>query len=528
MASSSSKPTGVHYALVVFVLISIVCGLGWLLAYKGANSISDLRRERDAAKVEAEKQAKLANDYFDKVKTLKEKTGATFEEWGSDQNQNSVLGDIHFHMTKYGAGVTDQKYNALIVKQFSLLQETIKERDRLKDELAEEIAKFRQKESEINAALLAEKTARDKGDKEKNDADTKHKELELKQDQSIAEYRKAITVAEQELEEVKESSDKRIKELTGRVTSLSSLNKQIRDELDQAKRFGFDVPDGVIRWIDPVGRKVWVSLGEADGLKPRTTFSVYKKSHSGVGRGTAKGAVGGEDIKGAIEITRVLEANLSEARILDEDIYHPMAKGDPIYSPLWSPARGEAFSIVGIIDLDGDGKDDRDIFKEIVATAGGIIDNDVDEKGVLRVNGKIPEDGKPRVTEKTKFLVIGKILETPDAANPDDITVFKKINDIRKDLEDAARERGVRVVSLSDFLTYIGFKAHRRLFVPGSDVPWNLKSGAASGSVGEAMGSSRRSSGGSTSGAYSGDKMQKSKNSSSNAATPKVFRAGGK
>ena len=52
MASSSSKPTGVHYALVVFVLISIVCGLGWLLAYKGANSISELERQSRGRKEE--------------------------------------------------------------------------------------------------------------------------------------------------------------------------------------------------------------------------------------------------------------------------------------------------------------------------------------------------------------------------------------------------------------------------------------------------------------------------------------------
>ena len=30
--ASSSKPTGVHYALVFFVLLSIVSGVGWLLA----------------------------------------------------------------------------------------------------------------------------------------------------------------------------------------------------------------------------------------------------------------------------------------------------------------------------------------------------------------------------------------------------------------------------------------------------------------------------------------------------------------
>lgn len=47
--AASSKPTGVHVALIIFVLISIACGVGWLLAYKGAGSISDLRKERDDA-----------------------------------------------------------------------------------------------------------------------------------------------------------------------------------------------------------------------------------------------------------------------------------------------------------------------------------------------------------------------------------------------------------------------------------------------------------------------------------------------
>jgi hypothetical protein len=43
--AASSKPTVVHFAIVVLVLISVVCGIGWLLVYKGANSIEDLRRE---------------------------------------------------------------------------------------------------------------------------------------------------------------------------------------------------------------------------------------------------------------------------------------------------------------------------------------------------------------------------------------------------------------------------------------------------------------------------------------------------
>ena len=74
--AASSKPTGVHYALVVFVLISIVCGLGWLLAYKGANSLSDLRREADAAKEKAATAEKTYTQKYDELKRVKEKLGA--------------------------------------------------------------------------------------------------------------------------------------------------------------------------------------------------------------------------------------------------------------------------------------------------------------------------------------------------------------------------------------------------------------------------------------------------------------------
>lgn len=40
-----AKPTAVHYALVFFALLSIINGMGWLLAFKGRDSIPDLRRQ---------------------------------------------------------------------------------------------------------------------------------------------------------------------------------------------------------------------------------------------------------------------------------------------------------------------------------------------------------------------------------------------------------------------------------------------------------------------------------------------------
>jgi hypothetical protein len=232
-----------------------------------------------------------------------------------------------------------------------------------------------------------------------------------------------------------------------------------------------------IRWIDPVSRKVWISLGEADGVKPRTTFNVYKKVHSGVGRGTVGPDFTDEGIKGSIEVTRVTEAHLSEGRIVNEDIRNPIAKGDPIYSPLWKAGHDEAYSVIGTIDLDGDGTDDRDLFGEIIRTAGATIDNDVDSQGVLRVNGQIPDDGQPRLSERTKFLIIAKIPEITETTDAEEKARLLKIAELRKTLEEAARERGVPIVSLSDFLKYVGYKSQPRLIGPEGDFPYDPKSG---------------------------------------------------
>jgi hypothetical protein len=141
---------------------------------------------------------------------------------------------------------------------------------------------------------------------------------------------------------------------------------------------------------------------------------------------------------------------------------------------IWRAGRGEAFSIIGIMDLDGDGKDNRDQLKRILAATGAWIDNEVDDKGILRVNGKF--DDTPRFADKTKFVVVGKIPDIADTDDDSEAAAIQELIRLRKVIFEMARERGIRIVSLSDFLKYIGYKSDRRLFVPGSDVPHRLKS----------------------------------------------------
>lgn len=294
-------------------------------------------------------------------------------------------------------------------------------------------------------------------------------------DKQLADLRKSNSDVQSELDEYKRLVEKQIKEKDARIVGLYYMNKQLAAELDKKPHKNSEVPDGQIRWIDPVGKKAWISLGQADGVKPRTTFSVHKKQHSGVGRGTVKPGFTDEGIKGSIEVTRVMEAHLSEARIVTEDIRNPMAKGDPIYSPMWRAGHDEAYSVIGTIDLDGDGMDDRDLFREIVRTAGASIDNEVDSQGVLRVNDQVPDDGRPRLSNRTKFLIIARIPEITETTDADEKARLLIIFELRKTLQEAAREQGVRVVSLADFLKYVGYQSQPRLIMPGSDFPYNLK-----------------------------------------------------
>jgi hypothetical protein len=475
--ASSSKPTGVHYALVFFVLLSIVCGVGWLLAHKGSGSIGELKTANANLTKKANDSDSALKSALDQIEQIKKLLGAKYADVGADtSNPNTVLGDMFDHIQKFSNGSPQPTYNDTLVKQAEALRDVTTHRDKLNEQLQTELATFLQAKEELNAKLGAEKAARELADTDKTKADNTHSEELKTKELGLAELRNQVAKTQQEYDEYKASTTASIKQLETRVQNLLAINRKVGDELEQKTRVTFEVADGTIEWIDSVTRRVYINLGSVDGLRARTTFSVYRKNNSGVGRGSRPGSTGPEDVKGAIEVTRITGPHSAEAKILDEDLYHPIGKGDPIYSPLWSSGRGESFAFIGIADLDGDGKSDRDILHEVVATAGGTIDNEVDDKGNLWVNGKLSDDKKPKLTEKTKFLVKGALPE-PGAGPTDneENSISIEITKLNKEMDQQARERGIRVVSLSDFLSFIGYKSQRRLFVPGDDGKYTLK-----------------------------------------------------
>jgi hypothetical protein len=141
------------------------------------------------------------------------------------------------------------------------------------------------------------------------------------------------------------------------------------------------------------------------------------------------------------------------------------------------------------------------------------------------VNGEPADDDKPHLTEKTKFLVVGKLPELGGGGTHDtaQLDIDRKITSFQREMREQAQERGIRVVSLSDFLSFMGYKSQRRLFVPGEESPYQMQNAKRKAATNQSSPSNVST--GTTSGAYSGDKKLGPKTSTGNVTK---FRGSGK
>src|SRR5262245_64135298 len=114
-----------------------------------------------------------------------------------------------------------------MVKQDQLVVALQTEVNKLQEQLASELAEFKRKEDEMNAALAAEKTSRESADKKVVDNDNVHKEELTRKEADIAEYKKSIQTTQQEYDEYKDGAEDRIRDLETRIAGLTVINKKL-------------------------------------------------------------------------------------------------------------------------------------------------------------------------------------------------------------------------------------------------------------------------------------------------------------
>ncbi|WP_417397924.1 hypothetical protein [Gimesia chilikensis] len=498
---AASKPTAVHFSLIFFVMLTLICGV---MAYLNYKDLAEANAKLNQAESNARTSDAAVRKLDEELQALKKLIGNEQDEIGLDnKTPNTVIGATEQDIKTHADVLAEPTIKNTLIKLSTQLNQT-------KNQLAQEQAdknkleaQFLALKGELDKVVDQHRTARDGAEKDLADTQKVKEEEVSAKDQQIAALQKENEEILIELDQLRETNAKTIKDLENKNNTYASLIDTLRSRLTEVQKVSFEKPDGVIRTVDNSTGVVWINLGEADRLPKRMTFSVYRKAHQGIGRGE-------EDIIGAIEVTKILGPHLSEARIVSDDIYQPISPGDPIYTPLWGVGRPETFAISGIIDLDGDGKSDMDLLQRIIENANAKIDNIVTENGERTGNG---------LTVHTKFLVIGESPNVDSAKTDEQRDKMQQVLAKMKEIREEARLKAVRVIGINDFLSYIGYKPQRRLHTPGSGIASPIKAGAKKTGV-------SASSSGQVSGVFTRSKRLKQQTSSGQ--TSDVFGGAGK
>jgi hypothetical protein len=319
MASSSGKPTAVHFSLIFFVMTTIIASVVAYLSIKDSN---ETRISLNTQKTELATWQKSAGNYLDSITALKKRLGPGFEEVGDEETPNTLLWAVADDIRKYGGyPPVGQLPNRQLPNMHDALIKLRADLDKLQGEYNTKVVELRDRntafsaEEGINEVRVAvAKQAQSAAETVRNEVQQQQRERLKSVEDSRDEITRQLAQEKNDHEQDNITKDKQIVGMRQEIKDLVTINDRFKKKIDDAEKVSFEVADGQIRWVDHVSRLVWISVGSDDRLTKRTTFSVYKKAHHGIGRGA-------EDIKGSIEVIRIIGPHLAEARVLSTDIY---------------------------------------------------------------------------------------------------------------------------------------------------------------------------------------------------------------
>ena len=440
---AASKPGLVHYSAILLGMLFI----GFAVAtYMQTKAINENTARWKQATADLENREQSLRDRLAEIDYLKAMIGHTNEDVGNnDPAAGTVAAAVNADFDSYKAvtsGDVTGGYQAYATNMLERINNLQTQRNDVERAKTGEHAQLLQIQQRANQEIATHQQARADAEAERDRIQrTADEQIEAK-NKEIAELSQQTTILQQELDDEIDAHQKDVKRLKQEVTDLQTIADKLREKLDEATKVSFERPDGIITWVDNQSRRVWINLGSADFLNKQMTLSVYTKDNRGVGRGV-------EDIKGSIEVTRIIDSHNAEARILDDDIYRPFAKGDPIFTPLWSPGRPAEFAVVGDIDLDKDGSPDRERFHQIISGAGATLAHEVDDDGTRLRYTKFPEEsiefeeGTQGIDVNTKFLVIAEIPDMSELSKQEEIDRAQRITSHLQAMRKEARIQGV-------------------------------------------------------------------------------------
>lgn len=473
MARRIVRPSRPPYALIVFVVLTVGCatGLGifasmYIEARQRAAGEARLRQAAGAYDpvkriLEEEKQdnlidlfqryKELAELYKDMVhKTSEQLGGNGHTEQGEEQLSQSINNDIADCLKKLDAaraallrslkladgaspdtsnmkaavealttrikeldGQLQNKETLLAGKQgeIELMQAKIRTQvEASKNELDKVLANLKREQENFREHITKDRTEYTALEEDRNDAIRKHQAAE-----KVWERRK------QKLAEQADGLRGQIKEL---ATQLARF-RVIVDVIDI---------DGNVREVSEAKKTAYISLAKGDGIILGMTFAVYSPEEIGTEAPKPKASV---------RVVRIME-HVSEARIFNVTGLTPVMKGDIIANPVYDKERRFHFALVGMIDLDNDGRNDVEKVKVMISSFGGVVDREI--------------------AVQTDFLIVGEEPRIPIAVVAEEMTpqAKKAYEKARKAFIDynraltMAKDYAIPTLTANRFLNLVG------------------------------------------------------------------------
>jgi hypothetical protein len=239
------------------------------------------------------------------------------------------------------------------------------------------------------------------------------------------------------------SADKRRIEddLTKKLTIVQSTNRALKDQLERGETV-LDQPDGVVTFVNYKAGEVHCNVKKSAGARPQMVFSIFDKASAGLPT---------EKPKATITLVSVSETgSIGHIDQTMENI-NPIRAGDFVYSHSWSPNEPIHYALVGKIDVNRDGVDDRADLKRMIEASGGIVDYDLPPPHVGKESGKLTGKDAWYVIDERKSL--REAFSNVKIAGAEQEAFDKKLTEVMKE----AKLNGVRPMPIERLLPYLGY-----------------------------------------------------------------------
>jgi len=441
---AARENTGLQAALIIFVMITIGLAISTYMYFRA----SEEAEKADAAKAQQlADQTKKYQQLDAEVRCLKFMLG--WDTQLSEQDYNGLLAGIPSSdvvkideeykkdMLMYGKGLERPNYRLVPAELLKVIKAKSDELVTTVDEqkkLAEQLAAVRQeREAGIKTATTAQQASA--ADLAKRTGEFEQERTRMKDDGS------KLLAQKTDLQNKRNELDQKIKDIEkANEEVLKRKNQTIQSQKEELITYreheNFEVPSGKIDYVNQRSRSVLINLGTADGLRPQISFSVYDKAETSATKA---------EKKAGLEVIKVMDAHLSEARIVHDKTDNPILPGDLIYSPVWQPGRRLRFALTGYMDIDGDGENDREIVRNLLLVNDGLIDAEQGEDGKVDAT---------KMTLQTRYLVEGEL--------PAEAGLLESQLQGRNLMIGKAQELGIERISVQKLLAYMGWKNENR------------------------------------------------------------------